>query len=282
MQRGEVFAGYTEGAIDFPPTFKYDVWHSFKRSKSTRARAGSIVGVAGRSRKDKSALRDVKEGSEEAYLEAQRNSDEDDDEQSSDFGSTRRVSVDSSAWNSSVGFPTDVEDGEESDGEPNHTVKQPPRPITGLAVTSAIKAKHKFLQILRGSRTVTSSPAPSITGRRARATSKSFDNTPTGTPAESDHDSGLLPPPRIGELADEDRGSSLDDEDHPSASRRPSLHRQLSKKLKRRLSARHGRGGDSSDSSEGEQEDTREGVYDSSSKQRVPSWVRRQCASAVR
>ncbi len=281
MHQGDLFAGYHEGPIDFPPTFKYDVWRSVKRSRSTRTRSGTVGSIAAGSRRmDRSALQGVREveGQEEAAAETPADSDDDDEGQSSEVASIRRGSIDSSVWNSTFGGHTDVEEGED-DGEPVYTVKQPPRPIAEVAVTSAIKAKHKLLKILRGparqQSPVPSSPASSSNGQRSRGLSRA--ETPVGLESEV---GGLPPPPRFGgvfDTTDIDRTSAIEAVDTETmATARPAIHRQISSKLKRRLSVRRDRA-DSSDSSEGEQEDTREGVYDSSSKQRVPSWVSRGC-----
>ena len=271
MHQGDLFAGYQEGSIEFAPTFKYDVWRSVKRSRSTRGgRTGGNAAAAAVRRKDKSSLSGVREveGQEEA-AETPLDSEEDEEEQSSEVGSTRRASIDSSAWNSAFGGHTDVEE-EGDQGEPVYTVKQPPRPIAEVAVTSAIKAKHKLLNILRGPTTRPPSPgSPAGSGGRSRGLSR------VGTPV--DPDSGLLPPPRLGgdSATATERNSSVDELDMDSpVPTKHALHRQISIKLKRRLSVSVKKErADSSDSSDGEQEDTREGVYDSSSKQRVPSWV---------
>lgn len=269
----QAVARYSEAPINFPPTFKYDVWRSVKRQRSTRARAGTATAVnTPRPMRDQGPiLEQVNENGQEDEPVG-LDTDGSDDENASDLASTRRASMDSSAWNSTAGNLTDNDRGIESDGEPVYTVQQPPRPISEVAVVSAIKVKHKFLNILKGhsGRSSTASSTSSTSpGSRSRAMSRgsTADNRPRG------YSFGVPPlstsPDAMPSI--ETAGTVPDKAEYtPTNASRPGLHRNISSKFKRRLSIRNQREDFSGSSGE---EDTREGVYDSSVKQRVPSWV---------
>lgn len=257
MREGKVFDGFIEGDIDFAPTFKYDVWHSAKKMR----KRGELQAA-----REKNALPEVEEA--EQGEEDEDDSPTDVDDQASFVSNTtmtmdRRGSLDSNMW---LAGQIDEED-EEGDGESMkgiRTVSQPVRPIAAIAKTGAIKVKHRFMKIMKSASQSPVSSSPSMTPR-SQSPTKSLDAASISQKAS---DSTSQQPSRI---SMESTRPSMDSE-----MSRPGLTRQISKNLKRRLSGRAPQLDDSASDSE---EDTREGVYDTSSKQRVPSWVSlRDCA----
>ncbi|KAJ9112299.1 hypothetical protein QFC19_000718 [Naganishia cerealis] len=277
MIRGDVFDGFSEAPIDFAPTFKYDVWRSAKRARSIRRKKEAKT-----REKDKEAR---KEGGE-AILEVDEECDTDNnctDDQSSMITGDRRGSVDTSAALSTIAGT-----GSEDEGSPTSeryaTVTQPHRPVAAVAKTTAIKAKHRFMKFIKSATPPVSIPSPSGGSRAVSAKSAS--------PSRS----AVLSPPEAADWAAPDvtthtypadlfekRRQSVDSTYSESlvpgslSSYRPGLTRHLSTKLKRRFSTSQHNNQDvnDDDTSSSSAEDIREGVYDSSSKQRVPSWCDR-------
>jgi hypothetical protein len=248
MREGKVFDGFVEGDIDFAPTFKYDVWHSAKKMR----KRGELQA------RDKNVLPGVEEAE-------QGEEDEDDsptDDQASFVSTTtmtmdRRCSVDSNMWLAGqIDEEDEDEDGDSMSGV--RTVSQPVRPIAAIAKTGAIKVKHRFMKIMKSASQSPVSSSPVMTPR-SQSPTRSME---TASFSQKNSDSISQQPSR---LSMESTRPSIDSE-----TSRPGLTRQISKNLKRRLSGRVAQLEDSASSSE---EDTREGVYDTSSKQRVPSWV---------
>lgn len=231
MREGLTLQGFNEAPIDFPPTFKYDVWRSVKHTRSIRKDKG-------KDKKEKGALAGLPDVREDIASESVVSEDMTDDD--TIFPDDSRVSIDSSIGALSLAGSKDKDD---PDYHQPVTVPQPIRPLAAVARTSAIKAKTKFM--------------------------KAFRNSPLHSPFESR--SPIVsdsPSPNQSTEGTSSPNKAADD------TQKSSIHRQLSSKLKRRLSGRAGYVGDSPESSSDE-EDTREGVYDSSSKQRVPSWCDR-------
>ena len=249
MREGKVFEGFIEGDIDFAPTFKYDVWHSAKKMR----KRGELQAA-----REKNVLPEV----EEAEQGEEEEDDSPTDDQASFVSTTtmtmdRRCSVDSNMW---LGGQIEEED-EDGDSESMggvRTVSQPIRPIAAIAKTGAIKVKHRFMKIMKSASQSPVSSSP-VGTPRSQSPTKSLE---TASLSQKNSDSISQPPSR---LSMESTRPSIDSE-----ASRPGLTRQISKTLKRRLSGRVPQLEDSASDSE---EDTREGVYDTSSKQRVPSWV---------
>ena len=248
MREGKVFDGFVEGDIDFAPTFKYDVWHSAKKMRrrgelQSRERKEGILG-----------LPDVEEPENE---ELEDDDDSPTDDQASFVSTTtttvdRRASIDSNLW---LTGQIDEED-EESLDDRIRTVPQPIRPIAAIAKTGAIKVKHRFLKIMKSAGHSPASSSPSATPR-------------SQSPTRSE-DTAVGSQPNGGMSQQSSRRSIDSSRQSVDGEARPGLTRQISKTLKRRLSVR---GPNAEDSASDSDEDTREGVYDTSSKQRVPSWV---------
>lgn len=272
MIRGEVFDGFSEAPIDFAPTFKYDVWRSAKRTRSMVKKAEA----KGRE-KEKEAK---KEG--ECIMEVDEECETDNgytDDQSSMLGGDRRASIDTSAGLSTIAGT--ISDAESMPSERPVTVTQPHRPVAAVAKTTAIKAKHRFMKFLKAATppvnipTSSGSSRSSSFGKSASPSMFSVFSPPSATGAAPDVTTHTYPSQLL-----ENRRQSVDSTlaesfaTGTSASNRPGLTRQISTKLKRRFStSQSNQDVNDDDSSSNSEEDIRQGVYDSSSKQRVPSWV---------
>lgn len=231
MKNGWAFEGFCEAPIDFPPTFKYDVWHSAKRTRSLRKKTESRRQRADSRATVTTPLCVLPEAGDLVLSEEPAT----DDDASVVFTDDRR-SIESSSIPLSTIASVESDPSQPRGHYAPVTVPQPIRPLAAVARTSAIKAKSKLMNFLKSS--TPSSPEPAETTNHFEPSNLS------STPEETT---------------------------------RPGLHRTISSKLKRTLSGRPGAplpATDSTDSSSDE-EDTREGVYDTSSKQRVPSWCDR-------
>ncbi|KAJ9120611.1 hypothetical protein QFC22_002540 [Naganishia vaughanmartiniae] len=276
MIRGDVFDGFSEAPIDFAPTFKYDVWRSAKRTRSIKRKTEAKI-----REKDKEAR---KEGGE-AILEVDEECETDNnftDDQSSMITGDRRGSVDTSALSTIAGTASEGENSPTS--EKYTTVAQPHRPVAAVAKTTAIKAKHRFMKFIKSATPPVSIPSSSAGSRSVFAKSAS----PSRSSILSPPDAMAWPAPDVTTHtypADlfENRRQSLDSAYSESlaagtpSSYRPGITRQLSTKIKRRFSTSQHNNQDvnDDDTSSSSEEDIRRGVYDSSSKQRVPSWCDR-------
>ncbi|KAJ9105368.1 hypothetical protein QFC21_001737 [Naganishia friedmannii] len=273
MTRGDVFDGFSEAPIDFAPTFKYDVWRSAKRTRSIK-------------RKTEAKAREARKEGGEAILEVDEECETDNnftDDQSSMITGDRRGSVDTSALSTIAGTASEGEDPPTSEGYT--TVAQPHRPVAAVAKTTAIKAKHRFMKFIKSATPPVSIPSSSVSSRSAFAKSASPSRSAILSPPEAmawlapDVTTHTYPADLF-----ENRRQSLDSTYSESlaagtsSSYRPGITRQLSTKIKRRFStSQHVNQdvNDDDDTSSSSEEDIRRGVYDSSSKQRVPSWCDR-------
>jgi hypothetical protein len=272
MIRGEVFDGFSEAPIDFAPTFKYDVWRSAKRTRSMVKKAEA----KGRE-KDREARKDG-----ECIMEVDEDGETDNnytDDQSSMHGGDRRTSIDTSAALSTIAGTNS--DAESISSERPVTVAQPHRPVAAVAKTTAIKAKHRFMKFIKAATppvnipTSSGSSRSSSIGKTASPSMFSVFSPPSSAGAAPDVTTHTYPAQLL-----ENRRQSVDSTllesftPGTSTSNRPGLTRQISTKLKRRFSTSQSQQDvNDDDSSSSSEEDIRQGVYDSSSKQRVPSWV---------
>lgn len=272
MIRGEVFDGFSEAPIDFAPTFKYDVWRSAKRTRSMVKKAEA---------KGREKEKEVKKEGE-CIMEVDEECETDNgytDDQSSMLGGDRRASIDTSAGLSTIAGT--ISDAESISSERPVTVTQPHRPVAAVAKTTAIKAKHRFMKFIKAATppvnipTSSGSSRSSSFGKSASPSMFSVFSPPSATGAAPDVTTHTYPSQLL-----ENRRQSVDSTlaesfaTGTSASHRPGLTRQISTKLKRRFStSQSNQDVNDDDSSSSSEEDIRQGVYDSSSKQRVPSWV---------
>lgn len=274
MVRGDVFDGFAEAPIDFAPTFKYDVWRSAKRTRSMKKKAEA---------KNREKAKEVKREGEECIMEVDEDCETDTnltDDQSSWIGGDRRASVDTSAALSTIAGTISEEGSPIS--ERLVTVTQPLRPVAAVAKTTAIKAKHRFMKFIKAATPPVNIPSSSMSSRSSISkstspTKSSLFSPPSSTwaAAAPDVTTHTYPAHLL-----ENRRQSIDSAFEEgfaagtSTSNRPGLTRQISSKIKRRFSTSQSQqDANDDDSSSSSEEDIREGVYDSSSKQRVPSWV---------
>ncbi|CDZ97202.1 Inositol polyphosphate 5-phosphatase and related proteins [Phaffia rhodozyma] len=262
MSEARGFVGFKEAEIHFPPTYKYDLANYNKpiKKRGTIRRHRNVSGV--------------------------ENVPENEDETENDE-CAERSSIVSSNWTS--GNPSGVTDEELSDmSDVEPTLAQHTHAFTEklkdaqkiFLPSSAIKAKRKLMKFIKSP---TNSPASGsiqrIVSVSARSASgKSTESSPSTTnPSTPPVDPVSIPPnPPF------TNRSSIDSASPP----RPALTRNLSSRIRRSLSVRNDNRTLNSDDSEDEDEDEggsslgkhsiqSQGIYDTSTKRRVPSWCDR-------
>ncbi|KAL1745715.1 hypothetical protein HDZ31DRAFT_62809 [Schizophyllum fasciatum] len=237
MQTGHAFVGFSEGCINFPPTFKYDVLRTLKRSK-THSHPGleraKTTGQA-KTKTDKwvgpdrrRQLTEVEEMTMEPERDSQadlnENETQDDDDDDEDVISVRAPSMASSMWMSVMSSKQLTVD---CTAEP-----QPAR----LQETPAAKSTHSLHAGVHKSKkrlTALFSPGSPLSPSRWSRSRNSFTREPT--------------PPAT-----------------PTSFEGEEVGRAKKTSTKSTVS-----------SSDPDEENCEKGVYDSSSKQRVPSWCDR-------
>ena len=273
MENGEAFIGFSEASIDFPPTFKYDVLR-YKRSK----RAKSVKRVS--RTPDSEMYGQVKLLAEEGpsvLLEEDRSEGEQDGDEA--------VSVASTAWTGQSKY-TEVDDAENDDYFDIPSSPRLSNPVGNIlnkqaASAAAHKAKAKWMSLIKTShpssaapifkrlkqkvqlhdkreswrldaRLSPSLPSPPLTLSMPNSPPPEFKTqTLPPTPGKDSNDNKLpanekfLMPPRVVEPSKASAPLSL-------------VARSASSKSTDRLE-------------QGEDDDEK-GVYDTSHKQRVPSW----------
>jgi hypothetical protein len=238
MRNGQAFVGFNEAPIDFPPTFKYDVLRTSKKPRRTSSKLGHWKRTHDRSR----PLTEV----EEQALEDDDEDGEPDGDEEGGRGETD--SVNSSVWTSVNSRPgTDLEDDDYFD-QPSSS-KSPNTPstkLTSVATAAAIKAKSKWLSMV--------SPI-----------------TPPSTPTREPKSRSVH---RHIHRRSSSRGRSSLSVEHAmdQLEHRPSTESaRKAAKLVDVIRVSSTKSGVPSDDEDSDDEKDR-GVYDSSSKKRVPSW----------
>ena len=244
MRNGQAFVGFREALINFPPTFKYDVLrtirHKRKRSKHTTPAAEVVTPL----------LQEPSEAGEQPELEG-RHDDGHSDVSSDDGTNGELASVISSGTTFSQpdhGSDEDNDSGAESDYLRRRMAYPQPSGslVKRLSMSAAQRAKSKLAELIKAQ------PSPRIIrSRRGKVStphSKASDQSPRSIPTT----------PLLG------RGTpSIDNPpDGVLASVSP-----LTKAPSQRTPSLVGDGTAETDDDKG--------VYDSSSKQRVPSWCDR-------
>ncbi|KAI9440125.1 DNase I-like protein [Lactarius indigo] len=241
MRNGHAFVGFREAPINFPPTFKYDVLRTIKhKHKNTKRRQAAAQ-----------ALTRTPEAGEE--LEPEKRPDGALSELSSEDEAGDLASVVSSGTTFSQRDQISDEDND-SDAESDYLRRRMTYQQRGgglvkrFSVTAAQRAKSKLVELINPQ----SSPRI-IRSRRANA---------TAPPPEANTKSARSVPttPLLGQRTAPSTADEADDDVLASA---PSL-------VSRARSTRSFTGG-----GDGTVQDDDKGVYDSSSKQRVPSWCDR-------
>ncbi|KAI0346200.1 DNase I-like protein [Trametopsis cervina] len=273
MGTHSAFAGFEEAPIDFPPTFKYDVLRS-KRSKRASKRIS-------KSPLEGPQLHEKRPNEIEEKLHEQ-DDDDSDDEPEADGEAT---SMASTAWTLQTRYTTDGEDKDVEVEEyfpsvPNRANPGTPRIIDDakvLSSTAVHKAKAKWISLI-------SKPnSPMRKWHKAKHThghdrpqtpvSPSFVTSTSlpFSPPEPPRFVAVTLPPTPAEDQEPQIGKPLDDQllkptrsvgsSEQARSTTPPAGRSVSTKT--------------SQSNEKSDEEEEKGVYDSSHKQRVPSWCDR-------
>lgn len=250
MKNGLAFVGFREAPIRFAPTFKYDVLRTLKKHKRT--------GSHGKHRAVE--LSEVEE-KEDALDDAGT----DDDDSGEDEGEGEGASLASSAWMSTKSRRARFEYDEDDEDDYFHANTSSSMSRVNLAHRislsgAAHKAKTKWAALLTpGARamsrySVHATPNPNSTSTLGLTVSTDGPKTaPTSPVLGYTPPSVALVPPEMKMI-----------KSAPAVVPRDILSKSPS--IKRALSTRSGK------NSHFDEDDHDKGVYDSSSKQRVPSW----------
>jgi hypothetical protein len=273
MLQGErELLGFEEGLIDFPPTFKYDVQRGIKSSKSQRSiKRWRSIAVTASKKKELSEIQErdnwqavhedtTVEDQEDLDLQQDDHEGDEDEEETNDM-----TSFVSSVWTSKHSKAnTDIDENEDYFQRPSSSKGNQESLAHKLQiVTAAHKAKAKWMSLLTPLNT------PATPKRWSRSKSEQGLGIPSDDASLAPLNAGPMSitskskstPIPIGSAG---HASSLADSPMPSLSHAtPSMARQSST---RSPSSLH------SEESNDEAEPGSKGVYDSSHKQRVPSW----------
>ncbi|KZT29956.1 DNase I-like protein, partial [Neolentinus lepideus HHB14362 ss-1] len=239
MQNGHAFDGFAEGPINFPPTFKYDVLKTIKRPKKKGHGRGSSRG----SQVD--ALPEVEEKDGDDQEQEEHDADEEDEREEAE-------SIASSYWPSVHSRRTAAEEeSEEEQAAPTRQVHSTGNLVQKLSIiTAANKAKRKWKALI--------SPSVASFTRAAYPRRRRSTDEPSRYSRSDDQHMPLM----VSDTASSEVPTKLDEQ---KRSRPLSLKRARSVKSARQTSLEE----------ETEEKDPDKGVYDSSAKQRVPSWCDR-------
>ena len=276
MATSDAFRGFNEAPIRFPPTFKYDVLRTLsKRSRRKSFKRPPITPIVA-SPHDK-LLSEVAEHEHEhaAALEDKADQAAQHDRDCDDDVEQDAVSLASSAWTSvrsrrTVDPERDDDDEDEDDREPpsaGYPMQSPPASASASnlvhkvwSVTTAHKAKEKWISLFSPN----SPRSPSTPGKRSKwrqswTSSKSQvplrrGNPPHGVPTVEDGPAPQTPmDPADSRQPKSQRTKEFQTALQDAVQARPHKHLALSE-------------------NNVDLEDEDRGVYDSSHKQRVPSW----------
>jgi hypothetical protein len=252
MRNGQAFVGFQEAPIDFPPTFKYDVLRTLKRIKS---------------RKDKDKPPNALDLSEVEEREAECRADDEDSEGEGEEGDV--ISVASSAAPASFRSRHTGGEEEEEDyfqGAQSASLAHPngARSAVSLVHKGVSKAKAKWMTLLTPGSGILPLESPSaksasfLSSKRSSMLTlppngRTVPNSPTIPVTPTFPSTPLIPAMRLSKST-------------PTGSTNAGLKKTPSSK--KATSVKSGRGADESE----EENIVEKGVYDSSSKQRVPSW----------
>ncbi|KAH9848408.1 DNase I-like protein [Lenzites betulinus] len=273
MAMGDWFAGFNEAAIRFPPTFKYDV---YKRSRHRSFKRPSPKPGASTPRHEKLLSGVVEQDNESVTMPDDRASQrgveaEDEGEEDGD-GDGEAASLASSAWTSLRSRQTDFDpDDEEMDSSPPSAGvfgQSPPASASSAhlvhkmwSATAAHKAKQKWVALWTASTSPTGQ-SPKQKKRHKWRQSWASAKSPPPSRRQSENAADDIPPPSPIDPADPRQSKASRNKEFQAMlldaeNARPHKHLALS---------------ENNVDLEAEEE---KGVYDSSHKQRVPSWCDR-------
>ncbi|THH30619.1 hypothetical protein EUX98_g3589 [Antrodiella citrinella] len=254
MARGDAFVGFQEGAINFPPTFKYDVARPIKRSKHSIKRSAKAIGSD--PLLHEKILTEIEEQEREEHAALLRGDDMEDEEEGGEA-----TSIASTAWTSNSRYTGDAEEDDREDEEyfpfdPDTVAST--RANAGnnnvvhkvLNVPAVNKAKAKWMSILH---------SPGAKNRWSKLRPK-LDVDHIQPPPSPIFMSATFPPtpdtpatPGVNLTLEEDEKLLKPTRNSGSGRISPTKPRRKSDEIE-------------------DAEDADKGVYDSSHKQRVPSW----------
>ncbi|EGN98984.1 hypothetical protein SERLA73DRAFT_122843 [Serpula lacrymans var. lacrymans S7.3] len=242
METNSTFAGFREASINFPPTFKYDVLRTLRRFRTKASRRHSRRSIFEK---------------DHAGSGAEGRDHENDDDDAEEEGDTEAASMASSAWASvNSKAATDVEDDDYFDSLNSDHANGKQR----LSLSAAVhKAKSKCKTLLSPALSPSLPSTPTKWRRMKQGLAESavlFNKDPASSvPSIENIPTSLLPEPTH-------RPNLLD----LSAKELLALPRPVSRGVSTRSIP---------PTTDQEDEDEDKGVYDSSHKQRVPSWCDR-------
>ncbi|KAI0048961.1 DNase I-like protein [Auriscalpium vulgare] len=250
MRNGQAFVGFREGTINFPPTFKYDVLRTLKnKPKPPRPNVFAVQGPL--------AETPGEEGSSRRPESRASRSSSDEDEEDAERAEATSVVSSGTAYSKKTTDADDDEDSDESsddedsDERPSSNRIHARALVKRLSVTAALKAKVKWQELVSPG-----SPSPRAASKwpKPPAVRRTSQNG-FGAPAQV---MSMPVTPSLSRSAPSITGVSLSRSlgDHEALMNSPPMKRASSSKSTVDVS------------------DDR-GVYDSSSKQRVPSWCDR-------
>ena len=286
MEQGQAFVGFREGNINFPPTFKYDVFRSLKRDKSKLTKEnskGQAYYKRWRAHLSNSSLSRLEEHNDNTPAAiTQATSDEIAEDDSGE--KPANTSVDGGDTGSIISTAVTSlsarsrRSGNDVEGDSDVYFARPlidrvngkSRFRRGTSVMNhkqliskaAAKAKDKWLSLISPTRTERTKFRFAHKVSRARKSSAAMSTT---TMPQLDVSAGASLV-----AFDETKAISAIELGRSTEHEAPSLLRALSKK-----SAKSSKSLNAKSDQEGSgtaDVDDRKGVYDSSSKQRVPSW----------
>ena len=245
MRNGQAFVGFREAAINFPPTFKYDVLrtsrHKRKRSKHSQVLPGVVTALS----QDSAEVGDQPEAEE--HHDGGHSDGSSEDDTNGELASVVSSVTTAYSQHSQVS-DEDNDSGAESDylrRRMGHPVRSGGL-VKRISQSAAQRAKSKWAEIINAP------PSPrTVRSRRA--------NVHTPQPKDEKSPRSIPTTPLLGQRATSPANTTLSETMLPSATA-----------FKGRAKSSLSLTGDGT----AETEDDR-GVYDSSSKRRVPSWCDR-------
>ncbi len=245
MRNGQAFVGFREATINFPPTFKYDVLRTIRHKRRRSKQAHAAVGVV--------ALLSPEPADAGEQRELEGNNDCGRSEVSSDDDTNGELASVTSSATTTYSQRDQMSDEDNDSGAESHYLRRRmayPQSSGGLvkriSMSAAQRAKSKWAEIISASSSQrfvrsrwTNTPTP-----QSRGNSKSPRNVQT-TPLLGRRSTSSIDHPPDGILAS-------------------------SPPLRARMQPSPSFVGDGTAETENDK-----GVYDSSSKQRVPSWCDR-------
>ncbi|EJD06622.1 DNase I-like protein [Fomitiporia mediterranea MF3/22] len=274
MRRGEAFVGFNEAPIRFPPTFKYDVMKTLKRDKSnatqdTGKSRGNKRWVGHRSNQNLSEVRETDNELSVPLTDGHdRGGSLDAEDDNGSFVSTALTGMSMQTRTTANGESDDNDGFYVRAKSPGFSTKSKDEEALFVAnnaahklflAKAAMKAKEKWLSMLKSRSPVSRNPSQ----RSQHSFSASLPQLKPRATSSASASSAFRGAASALELG------------RPSAPSVNELRRTPSKKSVRSTKSGKILASASAKGSEDTKQESDVGVYDSSSKQRVPSWCDR-------